>query len=82
VRADAHGRLLRTGAGATLLALVLCAANPANAGAIVVINNTDPPGVGFNDPTPAAPVGGNTGTTIGQQRLGAFPFAANSGACA
>ena len=26
------------------------------------------PGVGFNDPTPAAPVGGNAGTTLGEQR--------------
>ena len=35
------------------------------------------PGVGFNDPTPAAPIGGNTGTTRGQQRLIAFQFAAD-----
>jgi len=34
--------------------------------------NIDPPGVGFNDPTPAAPVGGNPGTTIGEQRLNAY----------
>ena len=34
-------------------------------------------GQGFNDPTPAAPVGGNPGTTIGQQRLIAFQFAAD-----
>ncbi len=32
---------------------------------------------GFNDPTPATPVGGNDGTTIGQQRLNAFQFAAS-----
>jgi hypothetical protein len=30
--------------------------------------NADPANVGLNDPTPAAPVGGNTGTTIGAQR--------------
>ena len=30
------------------------------------------PGAGFSDPTPATSVGGNTGTTIGQQRLIAF----------
>ena len=35
------------------------------------------PGEGFNDPTPAAPVGGNTGTTLGQQRLIAFQHAAD-----
>ena len=33
--------------------------------------------MGFNDPTPAAPVGGNPGTTIGQQRLNAFQYAAD-----
>lgn len=41
-----------------------------------VIVNINQPGVGFNDPTPAAPVGGNTGTTLGQQRLIAFEHAA------
>src|SRR6185312_7928930 len=34
-------------------------------------------GVGFNDTTPATPVGGNSGTTLGQQRLIAFQEAAN-----
>ena len=34
--------------------------------------NIDPAGVGFNDPTPATPVGGNPGTTIGEQRLAAY----------
>jgi hypothetical protein len=41
-----------------------------------VIVNINAPGVGFNDPTPAAPVGGNTGTTLGEQRLIAFQHAA------
>jgi hypothetical protein len=41
-------------------------------GANLVINNVDPPGVGFNDPTPATPVGGNMGTTVGDQRLIAY----------
>ena len=35
------------------------------------------PGEGFNDPTPASPVGGNPGVTIGAQRLIAFQFAAD-----
>ena len=43
----------------------------------IIIVNTDGPNEGFNDPTPAAPVGGNTGTTVGQQRLIAFQYAAN-----
>ncbi len=41
-----------------------------------VIVNINAPGVGFNDPTPRAPVGGNPGTTLGQQRLLAFEHAA------
>lgn len=45
-------------------------------GQIVIINN-NAPGVGFNDPTAAAPVGGNPGTTLGQQRLNAFNHAAD-----
>lgn len=40
-----------------------------------VLNPTDAAGVGFNDPTPAAPVGGNGGTTLGQQRLNAIRYA-------
>src|SRR5215510_8009889 len=46
-------------------------------GATITIVNGNAPGVGFNDPTAAAPVGGNTGTTVGQQRLIAFQHAAN-----
>lgn len=42
---------------------------------ILIVNN-NAPGVGFNDPTPAAPVGGNPGTTLGEQRLIAFQRAA------
>lgn len=58
--------------------LVLAAAlggAPGAAATEFVINNVDPPGIGFNDPTPVAPVGGNTGTTIGEQRMIAFEFA-------
>lgn len=42
----------------------------------IIIVNINAPGVGFNDPTPVAPVGGNAGTTLGQQRLIAFQHAA------
>ncbi len=41
------------------------------------ILNVDGPGEGFNDPTPVAPVGGNPGTTLGEQRLYAFAYVAN-----
>ncbi|MCD2516135.1 peptidase [Massilia sp. G4R7] len=49
----------------------------AQAAATIVIVNQNAPGEGFNDPTPATPVGGNRGTTLGQQRLNAFQHAAN-----
>ncbi len=56
-----------------LLGLGMSTAQAAN---IVVVNN-DSPDEGFNDTTPATPVGGNPGTTLGQQRLNALQFAAN-----
>ncbi|MFN0102839.1 MAG: PA domain-containing protein [Bryobacteraceae bacterium] len=58
---------------------LLAAAMPAGlqAAATIVIVNNDGPGEGFNDPTPVAPVGGNSGTTLGQQRLIAFQSAAD-----
>src|SRR6185436_14720279 len=42
----------------------------------IVILNLDSANVGLNDPTPAAPVGGNTGTTLGQQRFNVYLAAA------
>lgn len=62
-----------------LLAATLAAgaiAQSATAANIIIVNN-NAPGVGFNDPTPVAPVGGNPGTTLGQQRLNAFAYAAS-----
>ncbi|HET9253359.1 MAG TPA: PA domain-containing protein [Candidatus Eisenbacteria bacterium] len=43
--------------------------------ATFVLNVLDGPGEGFNDPTPVAPVGGNPGTTLGQQRINVFETA-------
>lgn len=59
------------------LAFTLMFTASAFSAATVQVFNGDPPGTGFNDPTPAAPVGGNPGTTIGAQRQIAFQFAAN-----
>jgi len=59
-----------------LVTLLVLAAAPAFGAATITIVNGNTPGVGFNDPTPAVPVGGNTGTTLGQQRLNAFQYAA------
>jgi hypothetical protein len=62
-----HGKTLALAAAVlgSALAMPALAAN-------MVLNNVDAPGVGFNDTTPATPVGGNTGTTVGQQRLVAY----------
>src|SRR6266498_2224524 len=64
------------GALLALLALVVVSSTAFGAASIVIQNN-DAAGVGFNDPTPVSPIGGNPGTTLGQQRLNAFQFAAN-----
>jgi hypothetical protein len=68
----------RRGWAGMAIAVALCGAvvqvagsSPARAATLRLINR-DGPGEGFNDPTPATPVGGNTGTTIGEQRLIAF----------
>lgn len=58
------------------LAIALIAAPGAQAATIVILN-ADGPGEGFNDPTPVDPVGFNPGTTLGEQRLNAFQFAAD-----
>ena len=60
------------------MAVSLVAASSAYGQATIeILNDVDAPGTGFNDNTPVAPVGGNNGTTLGQQRLNAFQFAAN-----
>ena len=59
-----------------IIGLFLVTATNAFANAHLVIRNTNAAGVGFNDTTAATPVGGNTGTTIGQQRLLVFQRAA------
>jgi hypothetical protein len=64
---------------ALAVALVLGLALTASAAfaATITIINVDGAGEGFNDPTPATPVGGNPGVTIGQQRLNVFQTAAD-----
>jgi len=70
------GRLARLAAIALLAVAGFAAIGGARAATIEIINQ-NAPGVGFNDPTPAAPVGGNPGATLGEQRLHAFRFAAD-----
>ncbi len=67
-------RLART---AALLVALAGASAAAQSAATITIVNQNAPGVGFNDPTPVAPVGGNPGTTLGEQRLIAFQHAAS-----
>src|SRR5215475_12787588 len=58
--------------------LLLAALAPVSRGAAtIIIQNNNGAGVGFNDPTPVAPIGGNAGTTLGAQRLNAFQHAAS-----
>src|SRR5262245_38144741 len=70
MRAGTHTLLLRLALG---LGLMVGGAQAAT----LTIVNVDAPGVGFNDPTPASPVGGNPGTTVGAQRLNAVQHAAD-----
>lgn len=60
-----------------VVAAAIAYSTSAYSAATIIINNVNAPGVGFNDPTPAVPVGGNPGTTLGAQRLNAFAYAAN-----
>jgi hypothetical protein len=61
------------------LGLLACTAlvQQAWAQANIVVNFTNTGTVGYNDPTPAVPVGGNSGTTLGEQRRIATQHAAN-----
>jgi hypothetical protein len=57
-------------------ALVIAGLAAQSRAATITIVNNDGANEGFNDPTPVAPVGGNTGTTLGQQRLIVVQYAA------
>lgn len=60
----------------TALLAALCGAGAAQA-ATIVIQSRDPAGVGFNDTTPVAPVGGNPKTTLGEQRMYVYRYVAD-----
>lgn len=60
-----------------LFAAIALVTAPACYATTFTIDNVNTAGIGFNDTTPAAPVGGNSGTTLGQQRLIVFQQAAN-----
>lgn len=67
---------LRSRSLAVVMLLAL-SAPMANAAATITILNNDGAGEGFNDPAARAPVGGNPGVTLGQQRLNVFQQAAS-----
>ena len=56
-------------------ALTLSLFSGATQAADLRLLNADPAGVGLNDTTPAAPVGGNAGTTLGDQRTRVYQYA-------
>ena len=73
-----------TSAALRALALVVSASlgvtvydAPVGAVATITVVNGDGANEGFNDTTPASPVGGNLGQTVGEQRLIAFQYAAS-----
>jgi hypothetical protein len=70
-------RFMLRGLGAALVLAGSLAATDALAQATIVVNFVNNPGIGYNDTTPAEPVGGNNGTTLGEQRRIATQHAAN-----
>ena len=63
---------------APIAAAALLALSAVSAGATtIVISSRDAAGVGFNDTTPVAPVGGNPGTTLGEQRMNVYKHVAH-----
>jgi hypothetical protein len=71
-------RLSLVAVGSLAVLAVLLIPVRARAAATITIINLDGAGVGLNDPTPVAPIGGNPGTTLGAQRFNAMQFAANT----
>ncbi len=71
---NAHSSTSRVACAFFGLLLLLTAGQ--TSAADIVVFGIDPPGTGVNDPTPAAPVGGNPGVTLGEQRLNVFSLAA------
>jgi len=62
---------------AIVLLSIIAPVTPAQAASKITIVNFDAVNEGFNDPAPRPPVGGNAGTTLGDQRLIAFQAAAD-----
>ena len=67
---------MRNGVTGKLAALLLGLCSLGAQATQIVVSNLDGAGEGFNDTTAASPVGGNPGTTLGEQRLNVFRHAA------
>jgi len=61
----------------TLVAAACTLVCVATQAATIVVTSRDPAGVGFNDTTPVDPVGGNPGTTLGEQRYNVYRYVAD-----
>lgn len=70
-------RFERKFACTSLLVGGLACMSLASNAAVINIINADAPGVGLNDPTPRPPEGGNSGTTLGAQRMIALQHVAD-----
>ncbi len=73
-QSSATSKVLRV----ALLGIGLASMPLAASAATVTLINADSPGVGLNDPTPRAPEGGNSGTTLGGQRMIALQHVAET----
>lgn len=62
-------------AACAALSLALLSTPDAHAARLLLINEDSGTGVGLDDPTPALPVGGNPGRTVGEQRRIAYEYA-------
>lgn len=67
---------MRAAARVAIVAAVVALAPHVGGAAVFEVAIQDGPDEGLNDTTPRAPVGGNTGTTLGAQRLNALRAAA------
>ena len=71
-------RMISIPAATRTMVAVACAVTCfAASAATITVTSRDLPGVGFNDPTPVAPVGGNPGTTLGEQRYNVYRYVAD-----
>lgn len=72
-----HNKPFSRTAARSLIAAAAALTCLAAEAATIKIQSRDPAGYGFNDPTPVKPVGGNMGTTLGEQRMNVYRHVAD-----